>query len=90
MNCECRRLSPKTTINYKSQIQHLLNFLNDEEDIAELEKVTPKMIRSFMLIKQRSGNKPAYINDLLKAFKCFFQQALLIVTITQNNETIRI
>lgn len=31
------------------------------------------MIRSFLLIKQRNRNKPAYINDLLKDFKCFFK-----------------
>ncbi len=72
-NCECRRLSPKTTRNYQKQIQYLLNYLHDEHGVVDVEKVVPKMIKAFLLLKERGGNKPAYINDLLKAFKCFFK-----------------
>ena len=72
-NCECRRLSPKTTRNYQKQIQYLLNYLHEEHGVLEVEKVVPKMIKAYLLLKERSSNRPAYINDLLKAFKCFFK-----------------
>ncbi|MCI2160964.1 MAG: tyrosine-type recombinase/integrase [Oscillospiraceae bacterium] len=72
-NCQCRRLSAKTTSNYQKQISYLLNFLEEEYHITQLEDVRPQQIRKFLLIMQQKGRKPQYINDLLKAFKCFFK-----------------
>jgi integrase/recombinase XerD len=72
-NCQCRNLSPKTTSNYQKQIQYLLNYLEQEHNVIQLEDVTPHQIRQYLLIMQKKGRKPQYINDLLKAFKCFFK-----------------
>lgn len=72
-NCQCRRLSQKTTNNYQKQIQYLLNYLEQDYGIKELEQVSPQYIKRFLVIMQKKGRKPAYINDLLKAFKCFFK-----------------
>lgn len=72
-NCECRKLSPKTISNYQKQIQYLLNFLEQEYQVTNLEGVMPLHIRKFLLMMQKKGRKPQYVNDLLKAFKCFFK-----------------
>lgn len=72
-SCQCRKLSDKTIINYQRQIQYLLDYLDKEYGITELEKVTPNKIRQFLLMMQKKGRKPQYLNDLLKAFKCFFK-----------------
>ena len=74
-HCECRRLSQRTVKNYKKQIQYLLDYLRETYDITELEQVKPTHIKHFLMTKQRAGRKPAYINDLLKAYKCLFKYA---------------
>lgn len=70
-DCECRHLSKQTLRNYRGQIVFLVNHL-EGLGIYDVEDVRPHHIRSFLQIKQDAGRKPAYINDLLKAFKTFF------------------
>jgi integrase/recombinase XerD len=72
-NCQCRKLSDKTTANYQTQIRYLLNYLEQEHNVTHLEDVTPHQIRQYLLMMQKKGRKPQYINDLLKTFKCFFK-----------------
>lgn len=72
-HCECRRLSPKTTDNYRKQIAYLLRYLESEHSVMGLEDVEPRQIKAFMVMKMNEGRKPAYVNDLLKAFKVFFR-----------------
>lgn len=72
-NCERRRLSPKTTENYQKQIRYLLDFLKADYNVLKLEDVQPKQIKAFLMKKMKEGRKPAYINDLLKAYKVFFR-----------------
>jgi len=74
-NCECRRLSPKTTENYRKQIVFLLDFLKDEYSVVKLEDVQPRQIKAFLHMKMKAGRKPSYVNDLLKAFKVYFKYA---------------
>jgi integrase/recombinase XerD len=50
-----------------------LDYLSSEHGVTELEKVKPQMIKQYMMSMQKRGRKPQYINDLLKAFKCFFR-----------------
>ncbi len=71
--CECRRLSPQTIRNYQKQVTYLLDYLRIQHQITELEEVTPQMVKQYLLEMQKKGRKPAYLNDLLKAFKCFFR-----------------
>ena len=70
--CERRRLSPQTIRNYQKQVSYLLDYLWIEHQIDELEAVTPQIVKQYLLVMQKKGRKPSYLNDLLKAFKCFF------------------
>lgn len=72
-NCQCRKLSEKTVHNYQLQVGYLIDYLSQEHGVAELEKVKLQMIKQYMLAMQKKGRKAQYINDLLKAFKCFFK-----------------
>jgi len=71
-DCECRHLAKGTIRNYRSEIQFLLNDLQ-AKGIVNVEDVKPLHIRSFLRMKQENGCKPAYINDLLKAYKAMFR-----------------
>ena len=72
-NFQYRKLSPKTIRNYEKQVQYLLNYLQEEHDISQLEEVTSHHVKLFLTAISNKGRKPAYINDLLKAFKVFFR-----------------
>lgn len=75
LNCQCRKLSEKTTNNYKKQIQYLLDYLEEEYKVIELEAVQALQVKRFLLMMSNRGRKPQYVNDLLKAFKCYFKYA---------------
>lgn len=74
-HCTARELSPKTIVGYQRQIGYLLRFLLEQHNIKELEDVRPVHIKEYLVSMQKLGRKPAYINDLLKAFKCIFKYA---------------
>lgn len=73
-HCQSRNLSPKTTKNYRKQIEYLLNYLAAEYQVIHIEDVKPEHIKTF-LVKMKVSHKVNYINDLLKAFKVFFKYA---------------
>lgn len=71
-SCKVRRLSPKTIENYQKQILYMMRYLNEICNVQELESVRPIHIKNFVSLKQQDRRKPAYINDLLKVFRSFF------------------
>lgn len=74
-DCRVRELSDRTVKGYQRQISYFLNFLEQKHNITELEEVHPTHIKEFINGYQLKGNKPSYINDLLKAIKCLFSYA---------------
>lgn len=71
--CQVRRLSPKTIDNYRKQICYWQRYLKEVCDIQDVEAVRPVHIKGFIALRQQDGRKPAYINDLLKVFRSFYQ-----------------
>lgn len=70
-DCECRHLTKGTIRNYRAALSFLNSYL-EAKGKSTVEDVTAKDIRDFMREKQSAGCKPAYINDLLKAYKVLF------------------
>lgn len=71
-DCKIRKLSPKTISNYQKQLKYLQRYLESEFGITEVEAVKSIHIKHFLAMKDDQGRKARYINDLLKAFKTFF------------------
>ena len=74
-HCEARELSDKTIAGYKLQCGYLFRYLLETRDVTNLDQMKPICIKEFMVMMKDKGRKPAYINDLLKAFKCLFKYA---------------
>lgn len=72
-DCECRKLSKKTVENYRKQIGYLLQYLKEECSVTDIEEIKTRHIKQYLLAKQKAGNKPNYINDLLKVYKTMFR-----------------
>lgn len=71
--CKCRKLSKRTVDNYSKHIGYLLNYLENEKDVTKLEDLKPQYIKQYIIEKQKAGNKPNYINDLIKVYKTLFK-----------------
>lgn len=71
-SCQVRRLSPKTIDNYRKQILYWQRYLDEVCSVQEVEKVRPIHIKNFISMRQQDHRKPAYINDLLKVFRSFY------------------
>lgn len=74
-DCRVRELSDKTVKNYQKQVAYFIDYVEAQHDITALEQVSPAHIKGFISGYQLKGNKPSYINDLLKAVKCLFAYA---------------
>lgn len=59
-HCQSRNLSPKTTKNYRKQIEYLLNYLAAEYQVTHIEDVKPEHIKTF-LVKMKVSHKVNYI-----------------------------
>ena len=71
-DCKVRKLSPKSITNYQKQLRYLQNYLEQEYRIKSVEQVRTAHIKMFLAMMDDRQRKPRYINDLLKAFKTFF------------------
>ncbi len=74
-DCEARNLSPRTIKGYEKHISYFLNFLSVYLGVQQLEELTPAHIKQYVVICQRKGLKPNYVNDLLKTVKCLCSYA---------------
>jgi integrase/recombinase XerD len=74
-NCQCRKLSEKTIGNYSKQLGYLFNYLEEKEQIKDIEGVVPQHIKQFLMKMRQAGRTVNSYNDLLKAFKVFFRYA---------------
>ena len=70
-DCECRHLAKGSLRNYKAATRFLLEYL-ELKQITELEDVRPRHIRDLMKERQDAGSTSRYINDLLKAWRTWF------------------
>ena len=71
-DCKVRKLSPRSIDNYQKQLRYLQNYLLEEYGIKNVEQVKTAHIKLFLAMMDDRQRKPRYINDLLKAFKTFF------------------
>ena len=75
LDCRVRNLSPRTVRNYEKQLSYFVRFLEEKQDVKELEELKPVHIKQFIVMLQEKKNKPSYVNDLLKAVKVLCRYA---------------
>lgn len=83
-DCKVRKLSPRSIDNYQKQLRYLQTYLADEYGIKNVEQVKTFHIKQFLGMMDDRNRKPRYINDLLKAFKTFFNYLKREGHITEN------
>ena len=71
-DCRIRKLSKGSIENYCKSLQYLRRYLEEEHNVSAVEAVRAYHIKQFLAKKDEEHCKPQYINDLLKAYKVFF------------------
>lgn len=75
LDCKVRNLAPRTVRNYEKQLAYFLRFLQETENVEDLEELKPIHIKKFIAMLQEKKNKPSYVNDLLKVVKVLCRYA---------------
>lgn len=83
-DCKVRKLSPRSIDNYQKQLRYLQTYLAGEYGIRNVEQVKAFHIKAFLGMMDDRNRKPGYINDLLKAYKTFFNYLKREGDITEN------
>ena len=69
LDCQARNLSPRTIAGYRKQIGYFLRYANEAHAVVELKDLSPALLKHYIVMLQKKGNKPSYINDLIKPIK---------------------
>ena len=63
--CEIREYSEKTVENYRKQLRHFMEFLQEHHAVTTLEAIEPSHIKAFIKFYQMRQCKPSYVNDII-------------------------
>lgn len=70
---EIKNYSPRTIKGYKNNNKAFLNYLKNEFDIEEVEEITTKHIKSYLLNLKNKALTELYINTIQKCMRSFFR-----------------
>jgi integrase/recombinase XerD len=70
---EIKNYSPRTIKGYKNNNKAFITYLRNEFDIEEIEEVTTKQIKAYLMYLKNKGLKELYINTIQKCMRSFFR-----------------
>ncbi|WP_078408719.1 tyrosine-type recombinase/integrase [Priestia abyssalis] len=80
---EFKNLSPTTISSYKEILKQFQSFCNDNE-IVNVQDITPNVIKKFLLHYQKKGNNATTTNSKLQRVKAFLNYMIEIEVIEKN------
>ncbi|WP_246860936.1 phage integrase SAM-like domain-containing protein [Bacillus sp. REN3] len=80
---EFKNVTPNTLESYRLMIGQLHDFLTENE-VVNVEDVTPNHIKKFILHYQKKGNNATTTNSKLQRIRAFFNYMLECEVITNN------
>ncbi|MBB2483387.1 tyrosine-type recombinase/integrase [Bacillus sp. APMAM] len=70
---EIKNYSPRTIKGYKNNNKAFLNYLKNEFEVEEIEEVTSKHIKSYLMNLKQKGLTELYVNSVHKCLRSFFK-----------------
>lgn len=87
VECDLRRLSPRTTKSYYNNTALFLNYLERHSEPVELEAIRAPHIKKYLQYLIAKKLSPSYVNGILKCLRAFFKYAMAEDYITMNPAT---
>jgi integrase/recombinase XerD len=75
VECDLRRLSPRTIKGYYNNTALFLNYLEKHEKLTQLEAIRPPHIKKYVQYLIGKDLSPSYVNGILKCLRAFFKFA---------------
>jgi integrase/recombinase XerD len=76
LECELRRLTPRTIKGYNNSSLQFLTWLEKQQDIIELEEIRTTHIKMYMQYLIKKNLSPSYINSVLRCIRAYFRYAV--------------
>ena len=76
LECELRRLTPRTIKGYYNSSLQFLTWLEKQQDINELEEIRTTHIKMYMQYLIKKNLSPSYINSVLRCIRAYFRYAV--------------
>jgi hypothetical protein len=73
LECELRRLTPRTIKGYYNSTLLFLTWLERQQEIKELEAIRPQHIKQYIQYLIRKQLTPSYINAILRCLRAYFR-----------------
>ncbi|MEH7418776.1 tyrosine-type recombinase/integrase [Neobacillus drentensis] len=70
---EIKNYSPRTIKGYKNNNKAFITYLKNEFEVAEIEDITTKHIKAYLMNLKSKGLKELYINNIQKCLRSFFR-----------------
>jgi integrase/recombinase XerD len=87
LECELRRLTPRTIKGYYNSTLLFLNWLERQQEIKELEAIRPQHIKQYIQYLIKKQLTPSYINSILRCIRAYFRYATEEEYLTSNPAT---
>lgn len=78
-----KNVAKQTKDTYKILLNQFLEFCNENE-IVNVEDITPNIIKKYIITQQKKGNKPTTTNTKLQRIKAFLNYMVEIEVITKS------
>lgn len=76
LECELRRLTPRTIKGYYNSSLQFLTWLEKQQGIIELEEIRTTHIKMYMQYLIKKNLSPSYINSVLRCIRAYFRYAV--------------
>lgn len=73
LEIQIRKYTDKTIRSYRNNLNLFVRYLQEKEEISEVEDITLAAVRKFSLYMVSNGKKGTYVNGILKTVKSFIQ-----------------
>jgi len=87
LECELRRLTPRTIKGYYNSTLLFLNWLERQQQIKALEAIRPQHIKQYIQYLIWKQLTPSYINSILRCIRAYFRYAVDEEYLTSNPAT---
>ena len=76
LECELRRLSPRTIKGYYNSTMQFLVYAEQHQKTTELEAIRPQHIKQYIQYLLKKRLSPSYINSIIRCLRAYFRYAI--------------
>lgn len=73
LECQIQNMTEKTLKGYRNTLQFFARYLQEYQEVDDLDDVSIPLIKQFIIWEDKRGKKATYINGQIKVLRSFFK-----------------